>query len=150
MGDPVRVRDLATDLIALSGLEAGIDIEVRYTGIRPGEKLFEELFFKGDHVTPTIHPKILRASDAEGDSFCADDIETLIAAAQENRPPAEIRRLIAMLVPEFTGQLEGSPLVIATNGEGDTGTVVRLPARVAANKARTEQPLVATATVRRQ
>ena len=92
MGEPVRVFDLATDLIRLSGLEPDVDIEVRITGIRPGEKLFEELFFKGDHVTPTEHPKILRARDAESPEENGEGIERLIRAAQENRSPAEIRR----------------------------------------------------------
>jgi FlaA1/EpsC-like NDP-sugar epimerase len=85
MGEPVRVRDLAMDLIELSGLEAGVDIEVKYTGIRPGEKLFEELFFRGDNIVPTIHPKILRASDAQTGTWCAEDVDSLIRAAHERR-----------------------------------------------------------------
>ena len=48
MGEPVRIVDLATDLIRLSGLELGADIEIQFTGMRPGEKLYEEMFFKGD------------------------------------------------------------------------------------------------------
>jgi len=98
--------DLATDLIRLSGLEPDVDIDIHFTGIRPGEKLFEELFFKGDHVTPTEHPKILRARDAESPGESDEGIERLIRAAQENRPSAEIRRSIVNLVPEYTGQLD--------------------------------------------
>ena len=106
MGEPVRVFDLATDLIRLSGLEPDVDIDIRFTGIRPGEKLFEELFFEGDHVTPTEHPKILRARDAESPGESDEGIERLIRAAQENRSSAEIRRSIVYLVPEYTGQLD--------------------------------------------
>src|SRR5882762_10119162 len=58
MGEPVRILDLAQDLIALSGLRAGDDIEIRFSGIRPGEKLFEELSTDGEHADKTRHPKI--------------------------------------------------------------------------------------------
>ena len=58
MGEPVRIVDLARDLIRLSGLEPGRDIEIRYTGLRPGEKLFEELFGAGEDYGRTRHEKI--------------------------------------------------------------------------------------------
>jgi FlaA1/EpsC-like NDP-sugar epimerase len=150
MGEPVRVRDLAMDLIELSGLEAGVDIEVRYTGIRPGEKLFEELFFKGDHVTPTIHPKILRARDAESSNLCADDIGELIHAAQANRPAFEIRQLISKLVPEFTGQFVGT--VSEESKLSANGAVLPIAPRleVSTSKTRPEgEPWVASAGVKR-
>jgi FlaA1/EpsC-like NDP-sugar epimerase len=114
MGEPVRVFDLATDLIRLSGLEPDVDIEVRFTGARPGEKLFEELFFKGAHVTPTIHPKILRARDAEANGHNPDGIVDLIRAARECRSAGEIRRLIVSLVPEYTGALDTGEFDIPT------------------------------------
>src|SRR5205807_1806697 len=63
MGEPIRIVDLATDLVRLSGLEVGRDIEIRYTGIRPGERLYEEPFFRHEEVLPTAHSKILRATD---------------------------------------------------------------------------------------
>jgi FlaA1/EpsC-like NDP-sugar epimerase len=103
MGEPVRVFDLATDLIRLSGLEPHEDIEVRFTGTRPGEKLFEELFFTGADVTPTNHPKILRARDAEATEHNPADIQALIEAARENKSAGKIRRLILRLVPEYAG-----------------------------------------------
>jgi FlaA1/EpsC-like NDP-sugar epimerase len=106
MGEPVRVFDLATDLIRLSGLEPDVDVEVRFTGTRPGEKLFEELFFTGADVTPTIHPKILRARDAEASAHSAADIAALIEASRENRSAGKIRRLILKLVPEYAGVLD--------------------------------------------
>lgn len=106
MGEPVRVFDLATDLIRLSGLEPNVDIEVRFTGARPGEKLFEELFFKGADVAPTIHPKILRARDADATPQHVTDIAALIQAARENRSAGRIRRLILDLVPEYAGDID--------------------------------------------
>jgi FlaA1/EpsC-like NDP-sugar epimerase len=101
MGEPVRIFDLATDLIRLSGFEPGVDIEVRVTGMRPGEKLYEELFFTHKSVSPTAHPKVLRARDAELAVHSPADIEALVLAAKENRSEAAIRRLILKLVPEF-------------------------------------------------
>jgi len=106
MGEPVRVSDLAMDLIRLSGLEPGADIEVHFTGPRPGEKLYEELFFKGAHVVPTDHPKILRAKDSESASHNAETVASLIRAASENRSGGQIRRLLQSLVPEYSGDLD--------------------------------------------
>lgn len=60
MGKPVKIVDLARQLIELSGLKPDEDIEIAFTGLRPGEKLFEELSYKGENITPTNHPKILR------------------------------------------------------------------------------------------
>ena len=58
MGEPVRIVDLARDLIRLSGLEPEKDIEIRFTGMRPGEKLFEEIAVDAENVDKTKHPKI--------------------------------------------------------------------------------------------
>ena len=58
MGEPVRIVDLATDMITLSGLRPGRDIEIKFTGVRPGEKLFEELSFDHEDIGDTAHPKI--------------------------------------------------------------------------------------------
>src|SRR5205814_8672064 len=57
MGEPVKVLDLATDLIRLSGLEVGTDIEIRFPATPPGEKLYEELFFGSESAIPTDHPQ---------------------------------------------------------------------------------------------
>jgi FlaA1/EpsC-like NDP-sugar epimerase len=60
MGEPVRIVDLANEMIRLSGLEPGRDIEVVFTGVRPGEKLFEELRYDEESSEPTAHPKVWR------------------------------------------------------------------------------------------
>jgi FlaA1/EpsC-like NDP-sugar epimerase len=58
MGEPVKIVDLAEDLIRLSGLVPGKDVKIEFTGMRPGEKLFEELYFSAEKVHPTAHPRI--------------------------------------------------------------------------------------------
>ena len=64
MGQPVKIVDLARDLITLSGLEAGGDIDIEYIGLRPGEKLYEELFVGDEAYERTAHEKIFHANNA--------------------------------------------------------------------------------------
>ena len=65
MGDPVRIVDLASDMIQLSGLRVGEDIEIEFVGIRPGEKLYEELHLAGERRLATAHPKITVAESTQ-------------------------------------------------------------------------------------
>ena len=60
MGEPVRIVDLARNMIRLSGKEEGVDAEIVFTGLRPGEKLHEELVIEGEDVTRTVHPKVMK------------------------------------------------------------------------------------------
>jgi FlaA1/EpsC-like NDP-sugar epimerase len=82
MGDPVRIADLAKDLIHLSGLEVGKDIDLIYTGLRPGEKMSEELFNGGERVVRTEHDKIHALRNGDPGSVESARIRELIAAAQ--------------------------------------------------------------------
>jgi FlaA1/EpsC-like NDP-sugar epimerase len=101
MGEPVKVLDLATDLIRLSGLEVGTDIEIRFTGARPGEKLYEELFFDSESATPTRHPKVLRAKNGSLPLGLSGAVEVLVERSRAGRPDNEIRGLLLQLVPDF-------------------------------------------------
>jgi FlaA1/EpsC-like NDP-sugar epimerase len=103
MGEPVRVLDLAKDLIRLSGLIEGQDVAIRFTGMRPGEKLYEELFFGEENATRTDHPKVLRARNAATEFHDHFTIQDLVGHAQRNAPAEELRRGIRVLVPEYTG-----------------------------------------------
>ena len=76
MGDQIRILDLAQDLIRLSGLEPGKDIEIVFTGIRPGEKLSEALWDEGADYLSTIHPDVLRLN--ENEVFTSIDLETAV------------------------------------------------------------------------
>ena len=103
MGEPVRIVDLATDMIRLSGLEVGKDVEIRYTGMRPGERLYEEPFFNAEDVAPTAHPKIVHAINSLLPAGVGEMIESLTAAASECSTDQELRLLLKGIVPEFTG-----------------------------------------------
>ncbi|HEY0840814.1 MAG TPA: polysaccharide biosynthesis protein, partial [Vulgatibacter sp.] len=101
MGHPVRIVDLARDLISLSGLEPDEDIEIVFTGIRPGEKLYEEPSSEAEGVDKTRHPKIfigrLRPPAWED---VAHELTTLRAFADAHGP-AEVRAKLQELIPEY-------------------------------------------------
>jgi FlaA1/EpsC-like NDP-sugar epimerase len=73
MGEPVKIVDLAREMIRLSGKVPGTGIEIEFTGVRPGEKLHEELWSAGEVVEPTVHPKISRATRAQIDVTWLDE-----------------------------------------------------------------------------
>src|SRR2546423_7310605 len=101
MGEPIRIVDIATDLIRLSGLSVGTDIEIRFTGMRPGEKLYEEMFFSAENVLATDHPKILGGGNGILPEGIMRRIEALVAAAEAEHPDEELRKLLRNLVPDF-------------------------------------------------
>jgi len=101
MGEPIRIVDLASDLVRLSGLEVGRDIEIRFTGIRPGERLFEEPFFRHEEVLPTTHAKVLRATNSHAPLDVGAAVQSLALAARDCRPDEELRCLLKDLVPDF-------------------------------------------------
>jgi len=113
MGEPVKIVDLAQRMIELSGFEVKTDahpegdIEIVFTGLRPGEKLFEELLI-GDSVTGTEHPKILRANEVFVDGSVVEEALTQLEKA-EHSLDAELARSILQSV--VSGFRPNSPLV---------------------------------------
>jgi len=101
MGEPVKIVQLARDLITLSGLRPNEDIEIRFTGIRPGEKLFEELSITGEDASQTQHPKIgiVRKRPEDFARVC-ESIEGLVAMA-DTATTDEIRCELQQAVPEY-------------------------------------------------
>jgi len=101
MGQPVKIDDLARQLIRLHGLEPGRDIEIAYSGLRPGEKRYEEIFYGAETVSPTEADGVMSAVEAlpSWDELGAR-IEALAAAATA-RDEALTLRLLNELVPEF-------------------------------------------------
>jgi FlaA1/EpsC-like NDP-sugar epimerase len=101
MGQPVRIIDLAHDLIRLSGFEPDKDIEIRFTGIRPGEKLFEELSTASEGIQRTAHPKIFTGTyDTPHLPRLRAQFDTLGELCKTGNASA-IRDALAQLVPEY-------------------------------------------------
>jgi FlaA1/EpsC-like NDP-sugar epimerase len=102
MGEPVKIVDLARALIRLSGLEPERDIQIVYTGLRPGEKLFEELQLEGEGIKPTAHEKI-RVLDGGSVSFSQVQqwLDELAALADSKNVHSLVAKL-KEIVPEYT------------------------------------------------
>jgi FlaA1/EpsC-like NDP-sugar epimerase len=100
MGEPVRIVDLATDMIRLSGMEVGRDIEIVFTGLRPGEKLFEELHYSNAQYLPTRHPKILVLGGARQDPKALHAAVDRLLNLGDNNPWRIVEQLRG-LVPEY-------------------------------------------------
>jgi len=101
MGDPVKIVDLARQMIRLAGLRPDHDVEIRFTGLRPGEKLHEELFHGGEALMPTGHPGLRQAAprtaDAELLGRSLDELSSLVQQGERDKALNLLRRL----VPEF-------------------------------------------------
>ncbi|MFN8546829.1 MAG: polysaccharide biosynthesis protein [Candidatus Eisenbacteria bacterium] len=101
MGEPVRIKDVAEQLIRLSGLRPGIDVSVRYVGLRPGEKLEEELLTDSERARVTRHSKIFRWElDGVAPDWVETTVDDLIRLAH-HAGPDEIRVELQRLVPEY-------------------------------------------------
>jgi FlaA1/EpsC-like NDP-sugar epimerase len=115
MGTPVKIADLATDLIRLSGKMPGRDVEIVYTGLRPGEKLYEELITGGEDVIHTSHEKIMTLgyngrwswngfhSQESFRNWLIHELEDLYQVAKTHDACA-IKGKLKQLVPEYTPQ----------------------------------------------
>jgi FlaA1/EpsC-like NDP-sugar epimerase len=103
MGEPIKIVDLARDMIRLSELSEN-EIRIVYTGLRPGEKLFEELLADDEHTRPTPHPKLRIAKAREVDP---DWLQGLLSWLGQDRLPtdSEVRRDLKRWVPEYQSQV---------------------------------------------
>ncbi len=100
MGEPVRILDLAKDMIALSGLKPYEDIDIVFSGIRPGEKLFEELETVGEHIEKTRHPKIFIGQIARYEPEEVDAAVARLEKLSRDGKERELRRYFNELLPE--------------------------------------------------
>jgi FlaA1/EpsC-like NDP-sugar epimerase len=104
MGESVKVIDLAKNMIRLSGLELGRDIEIVFTGLRPGEKLYEEVLNSAEGTVPTHHAKIVRARVREYDFEEVNRSVTNLVALFDSQNNLEMVRQMKQLVPEYISQ----------------------------------------------
>jgi FlaA1/EpsC-like NDP-sugar epimerase len=100
MGEPMKIVQLARDLIHLSGLEEGRDVEITFTGLRPGEKMFEELFLESEDFAPTAHGKVFAARNGQRSAVSVSSIARLTAAAESGDGELALR-LLAEAVPSL-------------------------------------------------
>ncbi len=109
MGEPVKIVDLARQMITLSGFRPGEDIDIAFTGVRPGEKLFEELRTSGEDIEPTVHPKVLvwrsKPMDLAVINKVMDELEALANSTDRPKIIAALQRL----VPEYAPLNSPSP-----------------------------------------
>jgi FlaA1/EpsC-like NDP-sugar epimerase len=107
MGEPVKIVDLARDLITLSGFRVGEDIEIAFSGIRPGEKLFEELSVAGERADKTRHPKIFVGKFRPHEFDAVVRALEQLKAVADSGDPESVRARFKELVPEYTPEVVG-------------------------------------------
>jgi FlaA1/EpsC-like NDP-sugar epimerase len=101
MGEPISINYLARQMILLAGKTPGTDVQIQYTGLRPGEKLFEELFHPGEALHASQHPKLFLANSREIDWQRFEVDLAQLEKACDRVDEAAVRKLLAALVPEF-------------------------------------------------
>ncbi|WP_226063994.1 nucleoside-diphosphate sugar epimerase/dehydratase [Kaistella polysaccharea] len=101
MGEPVKIIDLATRMIKLSGFEPNIDIKIIYTGLRPGEKLYEELLSDDAKTLPTHHEKIMISKDPIMDFVTIERYANQIIRATMRREKVEVVQILKDIVPDY-------------------------------------------------
>ncbi|MFC4164318.1 polysaccharide biosynthesis protein [Epilithonimonas zeae] len=101
MGDPVKILELAKRMIKLSGFEPDIDIKIIYTGLRPGEKLYEELLSDNARTLPTSHDKIMISKDPSMQFAEIDQLTDLVIEFSKKEEKQEIVRILKSIVKEF-------------------------------------------------
>ena len=116
MGEPVRIAQLAQDLVELHGMEVGKDVDIQYVGLGPGEKKVEELYARDEHAAPTSHEAVRRiSSSAPVPSHLTDDVADLERLAASG-DAGGIVRVLQRIVPEFTPNPERSEAFARSGG----------------------------------
>ena len=112
MGEPVKIAYMAEQMIRLSGKIPGEDIEIVYTGLRPGEKLYEELFHDSERLADTGYPKILRAELRKVDGPAFESALVQLEEACRAADEAKIAKLLRSLVPEHKAETAAARAVV--------------------------------------
>ncbi len=101
MGTPIRIDEMARDLIRLSGFEPEVDIKIKYIGLRPGEKLYEELITEGEGIMPTSHNKIMVLKGTECNLQVLNDRIIELAELANNQAAESIKEKLKQILPEY-------------------------------------------------
>ena len=104
MGEPVKIVELAKKMIRLSGLKPGADIDIVYTGLRPGEKLYEELLSDDTKTVPTHHKSIMISRDPCTDFHEITNLTNMVTRAALRRDKTNLVIILKKIVPEFISQ----------------------------------------------
>jgi len=110
MGQPVKIVDLARQLIQLSGFTPDKEIRIEFTGLRPGEKLFEELSYKGEHIVQTRHPKIMRLLCEPSPFQQVRGALLELVEQMDELTDDQLKCMLQDLVPEYQPQFKSSKL----------------------------------------
>jgi len=110
MGTPIKIDDMARDLIRLSGFEPDVDIKIEYTGLRPGEKLSEELIIEGEGILPTTHEKIMVLKGLECNLQLLDGNINELATSAEEQNREKIIAKLREIVPEYIPANNDTPI----------------------------------------
>ncbi|MHB8385957.1 polysaccharide biosynthesis protein [Metallibacterium sp.] len=121
MGEPVRIRDLAAQMIRLSGKQPGRDIAIVYTGLRPGEKLFEELFHAQENYAPTMHAKLYLAEPRRVSTELLDAQMVRASDAVIAFDEPALRRVLQALMPGLDWVHNAQPGTVVPFLRGDSG-----------------------------
>jgi FlaA1/EpsC-like NDP-sugar epimerase len=119
MGEPVKIVDLAREMIRLAGREPDAEIEIRFIGLRPGEKLHEELFHKAESLIGTHHPKILQAEAREMDWQRLQGQFAELAAACSSRDADSIYHVLRGIVPEYRDEAPLHAEALSSRARGE-------------------------------
>jgi FlaA1/EpsC-like NDP-sugar epimerase len=136
MGSPVKIVDLARQMIELSGLKPDEDIQIEFTGIRPGEKLFEEVRHRGENFVPTAHSKIRRFVCQPADLDAIGKILQAFRVHLHRADPDQLKRQLHDAIPEYvpfinTDDMQKAPIAgsqkrTKSGNEGDEADIDRL------------------------
>ena len=138
MGDPIKIMDLARQMIELSGFVPEKDIEISITGLRPGEKLFEELSHHAENLRTTNHPKVMRfVAESLPLRFVQTAIEEFVQCVS-TAEPEQIKAMLKSLIPEYqpfaaqprekpTARGASKPATVGTNKKASRQSSAVLP-----------------------
>ena len=125
MGKPVKIAELARQMVKLSGLEPGRDIDIKFIGLRPGEKLYEELQHLRANCTDTAHPRLKRLTSQPAPLGRVRAQMNWLKQALHDGSPDELKAMLQQILPEYRPHLETQKDDVVMNGHKETARNVK-------------------------